>query len=158
VIVISRSISSGNVGTRYRTIAKPVMVNEYNLFDSEMGLVSGATGTAGSTGASPGADSLDVQAAAGELAAELSGTVKVFQAVQDVTYGVPNASAIPVAALTGQPTKLGCFAYETGSQMSGLTAPARRVGFFLSSTSAPSLSTSGWRLFDAAIAWLAKSK
>jgi hypothetical protein len=127
LVVISRSISSGNVGTKYRNVAKPVMVNEYNLFDSDMGLVSA---TAGSTGGNPGADSLDVQAAAGELAAGLSGPVKVFQTAQDVTYGVPNAQAILVAALTGQTTKWGCFAYETGTQMNGLVAPARRVGFF----------------------------
>jgi hypothetical protein len=157
LVVISRSISSSSVGTKYRNVAKPVLVNEYNLFAADLGLVSGSA-SAGSTGASPGADSLDVQAAAGELSAGLSGTVKVFQSAQDVTYGVPGAQAILVAALTGQTTKWGCFAYETGSPMSGLVAPARRVGFFLSQTSPSSLASSGWRLFDAAVAWLAKSK
>jgi hypothetical protein len=157
LVVISRSISSASVGTKYRNLAKPVLVNEYNLFAADLGLVSG-TASAGSTGASPGADSLDVQAAAGELSAGLSGTVKVFQSAQDVTYGVPGAQAILVAALTGQSTKWGCFAYETGSQMIGLPAPARRVGFFFSQTSPSSMAPSGWRLFDAAVAWLAKSK
>lgn len=155
LVVISRSISSGSVGTKYRNVAKPVLVNEYNLFGSNMGLVSA---TAGSTGGTPGADSLDVQAAVGELAAGLSGTVKVFQTTQDVTYGVPNTQAILVAALTGQTTKWGYFAYETGTQMNGLVAPARRVGFFLSQTSPASLTANGWLLFDAAVAWLAKSK
>jgi hypothetical protein len=158
VVVISRSVSSSYVGAKYRNVTTPVLVNEYNLFAADMGLVSGDTGTAGSTGATPGADSLDVQAAAGELAAGLSGTINVFKTVQDVTYGVPNAQAILVAALPGQTIKWPIFAYETGAQMYGLVAPARRVGFFFSQTSPPSLTANGWSLFDAAVAWLAKSK
>ncbi len=156
LVLISRSVGSGNVGTKYRNVAKPVLVNEPNLFASDMGFVSGSTGTSGSTGATPGADSVDVQAAAGALAAGLSGTTKVFNTAQDVTYGVPSATAILVAALPGQ-TKYPIFAYETGAQMSGLAAPARRMGFFLSGTAATSLTANGWLLFDAAIAWLAKS-
>jgi hypothetical protein len=158
VVVISRSVSSSSVGTKYRNVATPVLVNEYNLFAADMGLISGDTGTAGSTGATPGADSLDVQPAAGELAAGLSGTINVFKTAQDVTYGVPNAQAILVAALPGQTVKWPIFAYETGAQMYGLVAPARRMGFFFSQTSAPSLTANGWLLFDAAVAWLAKSK
>ncbi len=156
LVVISRSVSPSSVGTKYRNVAKPVLVNEPNLFASDMGFVSGSTGTSGSTGATPGADSVDVQAAAGPLAAGLSGTIKVFNTAQDVTYGVPSATAILVAALPGQ-TKYPIFAYETGVQMSGLVAPARRMGFFLSGTDATSLTANGWLLFDAAIAWLAKS-
>jgi hypothetical protein len=156
LVLISRSVSSASVGTKYRNVAKPVLVNEPNLFAIDMGLVSGSTGTASSTGATPGADSVDVQAAAGALAAGLSGTIKVFNTAQDVTYGVPSTTAILVAALSGQ-TKYPIFAYETGAQMSGLAAPARRMGFFLSGTSATSLTANGWLLFDAAIAWLAKS-
>jgi hypothetical protein len=153
LVFISRSVGSANVGTKYRSVAKPVLVNEYNLFASDMGLVSGNSGTAGSSAT----DSLDVQASAGALAAGLSGTINVFSAAQDTTYGVPTASAILVAALPGQTTKWPIFAYETGAQMSGIVAPARRMGFFLSGTDAPSLTANGWLLFDAAIAWLAKS-
>jgi len=38
--------------------------------------------------------------------------------------------------------------------MYGMAAPARRVGFFLSMNVIPT--ADGWRLFDAALVWLAK--
>jgi hypothetical protein len=41
--------------------------------------------------------------------------------------------------------------------MFGLVAPARRVASLFSQTSPTSLTASGWLLFDAAVAWLAKS-
>ena len=45
------------------------------------------------------------------------------------------------------------FGYENGAAMSGLTAPGRRVGFFLENTAASALTTAGGSLFDAAVRW-----
>ncbi len=39
--------------------------------------------------------------------------------------------------------------------MVGMTAPARRAGFFLTNSTADVLTTQGWQLFNAAINWLA---
>ena len=153
MVLISASVGSGSVTTKFRATPKPVMVWEPMLYD-DMGFVDVATNE-GHTDAN--ATTIDVSSTGGELAAGLSGTVSVFSAGELINYGVPNAQALLVATITGQPTNWSIFAYETGAQMPGLVAPARRVGFFLTGSAAPSLTTNGWKLFDAAIAWLAKS-
>jgi hypothetical protein len=37
--------------------------------------------------------------------------------------------------------------------MAALNAPARRLGFFLTETSASGLTPEGWALFEAALTW-----
>jgi hypothetical protein len=39
--------------------------------------------------------------------------------------------------------------------MVGLTAPSRRVGFFLNTNQGGKLTSTGWNLFEAAITWAA---
>ena len=58
-----------------------------------------------------------------------------------------------VASLPGQINQAAIFCYETGARMAALNAPARRVGFFLTETSASELTPEGWALFDAALTW-----
>ena len=153
MVLISATVGSGNVTTKFRTTAKPVMVWEPMLYD-DMGFLDLATNEGHTT---VNGSTIDVSATGGELAAGLIGTVSVFSAGQLINYGIPNAQALLVATVTGQPTNWSILAYETGVQMPGLVAPARRVGFFLTASAAPSLTADGWKLFDAAVAWLAKS-
>jgi hypothetical protein len=157
LVLISSSAAACDVNTKFRTIVAPVMVNQPAIF-ADMGLVDGAvSGTSGCTTSLQGPASLDVRAAAGDLAAGFSGTVRVFTGTESMNYGVPSAQALLVATLPGQTTKWAIFAYETGTQIYGLVAPARRIGFFLSETSPTSLTADAWLLFDAAVVWLAKS-
>jgi hypothetical protein len=58
---------------------------------------------------------------------------------------------VKVASIVGTPTQIAIFSFERGAQMAGLAAPARRVAFFLSNTTA--LNANGWTLFDAAVRW-----
>jgi len=166
VVLISRSVSAGTVGSKFRDVATPVLVWEPMLFD-DMGFAEGtatssgaATGNLGYTDQTPGFTTLDINSAVGELAAGLSGTVAVLNTADpQVNYAVTNTQALGVATLPGQPTKWSIFAYETGSQIygDGGVAPARRVGFFFSQTAPTNLTDSGWKLFDAALVWLTKS-
>jgi len=50
-------------------------------------------------------------------------------------------------------TKAVIFGYESGVSMPGLTAPARRVGLYMTDNTAASFTTNGGNLFDAAIKW-----
>ena len=50
------------------------------------------------------------------------------------------------------------FAYDTGESMVSMNAPARRVGFFPAKDTFNSLTTDGWRLFDAAVKWATAAK
>lgn len=149
LILISKTARSAAVGARFRVTAQPVFLWDPLLYD-EMGMVDALDGSRGVT---PGVRNLRIDASTSSLAAGLRGTPVVTNNPSDVGWGVPSAGAILVASLPGQPTQAGIFAYDTGSRMSALTAPARRVGFFLSDNSASDLTADGWALFDAAITW-----
>ena len=70
-------------------------------------------------------------------------------------FGVPGAGASVVATLVDEPQGCAIFGYEQGAPMIGLTAPARRVGYFLDIQASTRLTSEGWALFDAAVKWTA---
>ena len=73
-------------------------------------------------------------------------------------WGKPTANAVVAATITGDTTKAAIYGYDTGAAMQGgYTAPARRVGFHLYNGSSSVLNDNSVALFDAAIAWAAKS-
>jgi hypothetical protein len=145
VVVISSSSLSGNVGTKFRTTTVPVVTWEGGLFD-DFGMTS-ASGVQ-----ITGQTSLAIVTAGHPLAAGLSGTVVVTGSTSDFTAGSPNANATIAARIPGA-TTASVFGYAAGATMPGLAAPARRVGLFLTDTTAASLTASGTALFDAAIGW-----
>jgi hypothetical protein len=61
-----------------------------------------------------------------------------------------------IGTLAGDPTKVMVFGYDTGAAMVSITAPARRAGLFLSETTAVSLNSIGWSIFDAVVNWAAE--
>jgi hypothetical protein len=150
VVVISSTVASGSVNTKFRASAVPVVTWEHALLD-DMGM----TGVTGNTdfGFLDGQSSLRVLVPAHPLAAGLSGTPVVASSPQSFTWGRPGAAAVNVAAMSGNSTRSGVFGYTTGSAMFGLSAPARRVGLFLSHNGASPLTADGAKLFDAAIRW-----
>jgi hypothetical protein len=149
VIVISSTVTPASVGTKFRTVAVPVVTWESGLF-ANMGMT-------GSTNKDFGTITKQTQVKitnpAHPLAAGLSGTVGVVMTSGTLSWGKPNANAASVATAASDTTKTLIFGYATGAVMPGLTAPARRVGLFMYDTSAASFTTSGGALFDAAIKW-----
>jgi len=61
--------------------------------------------------------------------------------------------AAAIATVATDSTKTLIFGYTSGAVMPGLTAPAQRVGLFMSDTSAASFTSNGGLLFDAAVKW-----
>jgi hypothetical protein len=88
------------------------------------------------------------------MAAGLTGNVTVVSTASTFGWGGPNANGVKVATILGNSSRATIFAYNSGAVMPGLTAPARRVGFFLFGNSA-SLTANGGSLFDAAVKWAA---
>lgn len=84
----------------------------------------------------------------------LTGTVQATASNTTFGWGKPNANAAKIATLTGDSTKATSFGYASGAAMPGLTAPARRVGFFYAASSQP-LTYEGSLLFDNAVRWAA---
>lgn len=154
LIVISSTVGSAKVSTKYRDSAVPVITWEPALYD-EFNISPPFPDAA-----VQGDNTLTIINAAHPLAAGLSGTVTVYSQILGLTFGTPSAAAtgaINIATLAGPQgaaTWIGIIGYDTGGMMeNGFTAPARRVGIFLNDNMAISLTNDGWALFEAAVNW-----
>jgi hypothetical protein len=107
-------------------------------------------------GSAPGHAAIQIESPGHALAAGLSGRLSIAGAPVSLSWGVPAESAIRVASLGGRGQHLVVqFAYEREAGMVGLTAPARRVGCFVSADASDALTPEGWRLFEAGVRWAA---
>jgi glucose/arabinose dehydrogenase len=149
IVVISSSVAPADVGTKFRDTLTPVLAWDSYLYDD-----------LGMTGPLPGTDLGTVTgrqlviAKPHPMAAGLTGTVTVVKTAAAVfSWGRPAASAVIVARTPGTDPRTAIFGYEKGAPMVGLTAPGRRVGFYLENATASALTLEGWALFDAAVRW-----
>lgn len=133
VVVVSDTVSPANVNTKFRTVTKPVVTLDPQLFD-DMGMTGTVSGTDFGTAATQ--KNATVTNAAHAMAAGLTGTVQVTTSTTTFAWGKPNANAVKIAALAADANKATSFGYAVGAQMPGLAAPARRVGFFYTASSA----------------------
>jgi hypothetical protein len=150
IVLISSAVTSSQVNTKFRTVPVPVLCWESALLDD-----------LGMTGATAGRDfgiaglqtSITITFPGHPLAAGLSGTLAVVSAPSTFSWGAPNGNAILVGRPAGSTDRAAIFAYDAGTEMPGLVAPARRIGFFLEDNTASTLTPNGWKLFDAAVRW-----
>lgn len=149
LVVISSTVSSADVNTKFRTTLVPVLTWENALMD-DLGMTANA---ANDHSTSSGQSQLTIINASHPLAGGLSGTVTVTSTPSIFSWGRPNSNAARAATIVGDANKTLIFGYEKGAAMVGLTAPGRRVGFFLENSTAASLTAQGWTLFDAAVKW-----
>jgi hypothetical protein len=149
LVAVSSTVTAGDVNTKFRTVTVPVVTWESAIFD-DMGMTGTVSGT--DFGTQTGQTQVNVVAPAHPMAAGLSGLVTT-SASSTYTWGLPNANAARVARLSGHATRHVIFGYDVGAAMPGLAAPARRVALFLGDSTATSLTTNGWALFDASIRW-----
>ncbi len=150
LVLVSSTVTPGNVNTKFRAVVNPVLTWESSLFD-DLGMTGAASGTDFGTLSSQ-AD-LDIVAASHPLAAGLSGRVVVVSSPQAFSWGRPNGNAALVARPAGDASRAVIFGYEKGAAMPGRSAPGRRVGLFMENTAASTLTTAGGSLFDAAVRW-----
>jgi hypothetical protein len=149
LVVVSSTVTSGDVNTKFRAVTVPVLTWESGIFD-DMGMTGG---TANDLGTQPTQSQVSIVSATHPLAAGLSGVVSAVSPSSTFTWGSPNANAARVATIDGNPNRYTVFGYDAGAAMPGLAAPARRVGFFLGDHTAAALTPSGWQLFDSAARW-----
>ncbi|HYE31206.1 MAG TPA: hypothetical protein VEH27_07255 [Methylomirabilota bacterium] len=164
LVVISESVSSGAVNTKFRNVEVGVVVIEPFILD-DMLMVAGAENTATGFGLGGGATSaLNIVRADHPLAGGLpAGEIAIVEGAAQTGWGNPAASAVVVATLAGDPpanqpaTRAALFGYEKGAQMAGLVAPAKRSFIFTHGAILPLLNESGVKLLDAAINWTRSS-
>ncbi|MEM9622774.1 MAG: hypothetical protein AAF993_14065, partial [Pseudomonadota bacterium] len=118
LIVISSTILSSKINTKFTNSAIPVLVWESALYDDLQ--MSNSRGTQG------GQQSIAVTGGA-PLAAGLSGNVQIATTNQSVRWGIPSAGAEVTATVVGNSSRATIFSYESGASMFGMSAPARRV-------------------------------
>ncbi|HXG68502.1 MAG TPA: Ig-like domain-containing protein [Blastocatellia bacterium] len=148
VVVISATVSPTALGTKFRSVAVPVVIWGPDSF-SDMGMV----GSGNSSGATSGQTQVSLTNPSHPMAGGLSGIVTVITASSAFGWGKPNGNAVSIATLVSDATRQVIFGYDKGAAMPGLTAPARRVGLFMSDDTAANFNDNGWALFDAAIRW-----
>lgn len=149
VVVISSTVSPTNLGTKFRSVATPVVTWESGSY-VDMGMTAKGNSNAGT---STGQTQVAITQPSKPLAGGLFGTPIVVTASSTFAWGKPNANATSVAVLMSDTTRIVVFGYTAGAIMPGLTAPARRVGLFMNDTTPVSLNNNGWALFDAALNW-----
>ena len=149
LVVISDSVASGNVNTKFRDTPVAVMCMENALYD-DMGMTGATSGT--NFGATGGQTQLTLVAVSHPLAAGLD--IPTTSSAQTYAWGVPGSAADRIATLDGNPTRAVVFAYRQGQPMVAGTAPGRRLGFFPAASAPTALTTQGWKLFDNAVDWL----
>jgi RHS repeat-associated protein len=150
LVVVSGTVVSGDVNTKFRDTTVPVVVMEQGIHD-DMKMTGTVSGTDYGTASSQ--TTLTITNPGSPLAAGLTGNVTLASAARTVYWGKPAATASVIATQTGNANRALIFAYETGTQMVGLVAPGRRVGFFMSDTGSDDWTNEVWDLFDAAIDW-----
>jgi hypothetical protein len=148
VIVISPAVDETKVSTKFNNTAVPVVAMGEQMFEN-LRMVGTATSDHGTITTQTQIGNLS---GTHPLAAGLTGNVTVLGSAKSLDWGNPAASAVKVASSVGDSSKVMLFGYVTGAQMVGLTAPARRVGFFYQDTSL-ALNATGKTLFESAVTW-----
>jgi len=147
LVVISSTVLSSTVGDKFTHVTVPVLNNEPWLHDDLQFVTAGNFGAQQTSQAT-------LFNLGHPLVDGLSGTVNIFTSAQDASWGTPAATGNDFAYIPGHPNRCLIIGWDTGEQMAGLAAPARRVGFFLRDNGAAYLTNDGWRLFDNATNWL----
>ncbi len=172
LVVVSSSPASGDVNTKFTASAVPLVTWENAILD-DLGMTGLTAGTDyGTTDAQTQAsiftsacDRTNMYTAAKnygdgchDLAGGQTGTIALYTAAGQVSWGKPNANAIKIASQSNDASKVIDFAYETGAAMPGRAAPARRVFLYLADLTAPIQSARALALFDNAIYWATNNK
>ncbi len=152
LIVISSTVNSGSIGTKYRNSPVPVVTWEQSNQDD-----FGMTGDTDGIDRGTEADQVlvDLQDSGHPLAAGLpAGRTDIVTVPTTISWGNPNENAIRIATIQGNPDRAAIYAYETGAVMAdGLVAPARRVFTFLTDGAFLNVTPAGQALLVGSIQW-----
>ena len=152
LVVISSTVGSGNVSTKFTAVPVPLIDWEWAVYD-ELGMDSNNAGGINLTTQTQ----IRITDPTHPLAAGLpAGLLTVLSAPGDVaSLAVPYPGAKVVA--TGVNSNAVIFAFEKGAPLHPAritNAPARRVGFFLANDTFRNATDAALGLFDAAVAWV----
>lgn len=149
LVIVSGSAAASDVGEKFKDVPVPVMVLNPLVLPAMSMTGSGSS----DFGTQSGQTSIAISSATAPMRAGYTGTVQVTTSAQSFGWGSPTAAGQKVANVPGNSNRLTIFGYSTGAAMSGLAAPAPRVGWFASPAAVVAFRPEGWALFDAAVKW-----
>jgi subtilisin family serine protease len=155
LVVVTETVTSGNVNTKLTNVPTPVLSMEPSILD-DLGMTGLGLGT--DFGTVGGQTQLNLVDVSHPMARLLSGVRTVNTTGGNYSFGIPGSEALLVGSIVPTPQRAGLFGYQTGSNMVNLSAPGRRVALFVDSLAAASLTTDGRSVFDAAVAWAAGNR
>jgi hypothetical protein len=152
LVIISATVTSGDVTSKFRDVPVPVLNWEQAVQDDMLMVDLTDASVRGTIG---NQTSLEIVSPGHEMAAGLTGTVAVVPAPAEFSWGMPPATATVIGRLTDGTGHAGLYGYEKGALLSNgvLAAPARRVHVFLTDNTYLLLNADGQKLIDAAIGW-----
>ena len=173
LVVVSSTVTSGDVGTKFTNTTVPVLTWENAILD-DLGMTQTATGVDFGTSNNQTAASIFTTAcnratmytaAVGygdgchDISAGLSGTIPLLRQTGSVSWGKPGPTAQRIAHEPGNQNHALVFGYEKGAAMPRLaSAPARRVFVFMNDATAPTWTAQGQSLFDNAVFWATRTR
>jgi len=155
LVVVSSTISSGDVAAKFTSTTVPVIQWEQALEDDFL-----ATGNADTDhNTSTNQTQLNILPTTHPLAAGLSaGLHTVASSETTFSWGLPQGNAIKIATIAGDTNKVAIYGYDTGATMTTTNkASGRRVFLFLQDPGLSVLTPEGNALFDAAVTWAVSS-
>jgi hypothetical protein len=152
LVLITSTGTSGQISTRLRDVAVPVIVCEPFAFGN-MGLT--LPGDNVQMGFSNGETQLNVNPSSHPLSAGLSGLRTITNSSSGFFgWGIPGTQSINIATLGTNASRSALFAYESGSLLaSGVPAPHRRLGMFMGDVTAANFTLEGFWILSAAVDW-----
>jgi hypothetical protein len=144
LVLISQTTSSGALGTKLRSVSRPVLIWKPSLYNDMAMSPTEASSTSQT--------SIAITLPGHPLAAGRSGTVTILTSSTQLPVSDTAATATVVATVAGRAS---LFVYPAGTAMSGLTAPACRLAFPMQSGGIPRLTADGLALFDEAVDYAA---
>ncbi|GEM_PF-2976466 len=155
LIVLSESVTQAGIGTKFTSVAVPLISAEPFLYD-ELGMTGTGTNQGGTSGATETQVAVTAAGVQSSLGAGLSaGNATIASSGVDLSWGKPAATATVAATIASDATKATLFGYRTGAAMVTGTAPAPRVGWTHYTGSPTPLNSTAVALFNAAIGWAA---
>jgi hypothetical protein len=146
LVIVTQTTGETRIGNKYNGVQVPLICLNGTVFDDMQMTAAEPGGTANLT-------MVAITNMAHPLAAGLSGSVSVIGSSTAATWGLPAAAGERIATVPGQANQVTIFGYPSGAMMASGTAPAKRVGLFITEAMAVGMNDTGWKLFDAAVDW-----
>jgi glucose/arabinose dehydrogenase len=151
MVLISATVTSGNIVNTYKNSTLPVITFEPYMLD-DMGMTE-PTATV-DYGDILNQTQLNFIAPTHPITLGLSGNITVNDPSRRYVWGVPGGQSFNLALIVGSPNRSGAFVYEQGATLVDNTVAVHKRGFlWLFDDAFTSLSASGLSIFDNMIEW-----